>query len=135
MSLNELSHSLKSPTAATKKLLFRFLNAHLYLGLFDKVENLLNSQIVTTSLSGVENVLSITTLENDLNRLRDESRKGQYNLQGMLHEHTDNKIQMFADLSHHHATCSRNDLFEIRPCQVNNYSIYSLKSIFHSFIA
>jgi hypothetical protein len=45
-------------------------------------------------------------LERELIRLRDESTKGRYNLQGMLH--------------HHHAECHRNDLIEIRLCQVND---------------
>ncbi len=120
LSFNELSHLLESPTATAGKLLFRCLSAHLHLGLYDKVESLLNSHKHGVGIYGGENPASMAILERELMRLRDESTKGRYNLQGLLHEQINNKTQMmFIDLPHHHAECQRNDLIEIRPCQVN----------------
>ncbi|CAF4213726.1 unnamed protein product, partial [Rotaria sordida] len=139
LSLHELSHFLESPTATAGKLLFRCLNAHLYLGLYDKVESLLKSHKIGVGLCGGENPVTMTTLENELIRLKDEATKGQYDLQGMLYEQINNKSQMFIDLSHHHAKYHRNDLFEIRLCQTDelnknqyrngSYGVYALKDL------
>jgi hypothetical protein len=81
----------------------------------------LNSHKFGVGICGGENPASMAILERELIRLRDESTKGRYNLQGMLHEQINNKSQMmFIDLPHHHAECHRNDLIEIRLCQVND---------------
>jgi hypothetical protein len=121
LSLNELSHLIGSPTATAGKLLFRCLSAHLHLGLFDKVESLLKSHKFGVGLVGGDNPTTMAILERELLRLKDESTKGRYDLQGMLHEQVANKPQlMFIDLPHYHAECIRNDLFEVRPCQVSH---------------
>jgi hypothetical protein len=121
LSLNELSHLIGSPTATAGKLLFRCLSAHLHLGLFDKVESLLKSHKFGVGLVGGDNPTTMAILERELLRLKDESTKGRYDLQGMLHEQVANKPQlMFIDLPHYHAECTRNDLFEVRPCEVSH---------------
>lgn len=123
--MDELSHILESPKATAGKLIFRYLSAHLHLGLFEKVESLIKSHKFAVSLTNGENLASMTILERELTRLRDESLKGRYDLQGMLNEQmsiqrNEKPPLMFIDLSHHHAECNRNDLFEIRPCRVRN---------------
>jgi len=121
LAFNELSHILESPKTTTGKLLFRCLSAHLYLGLFDKVETLLKSHKFGVGLTGGENPASMAILERELIRLKDEAIQGRYDVQEILHKQINNKLQMmFIDLPHHHAECHRNDLFEVRPCQVND---------------
>ena len=42
---------------------------------------------------------------------------------------------MFIDLPHYHAECNRNDLFEVRPCQVCNkykYEFFVIRFYFYS---
>ncbi|CAF3437680.1 unnamed protein product [Rotaria sp. Silwood1] len=144
VSINELSHVLESPKTTASKLLFRCLSAHLHLGLFDKVESLIKSHKFSIGLINGENLAAISILERELTRLRDENIKGRYDLQGILSEqvliHKNEKTPlMFIDLSHYHAECNRNDLFEVRPCRPeelikNGYSkgsfgIYALKNI------
>ncbi|CAF3732153.1 unnamed protein product [Rotaria sp. Silwood1] len=139
LSFHELSRFLESPTATTGKLIFRCLNAHLYLGLYDKVESLLKSHKFGVSLYGGENSLAIDTLEKELIRLKDEATIGRYDLQKIIYEQINNKSQMFIDLSHHHANYNRNDLFEIRLCQTEelnkkgykhgSYGVYALKDL------
>jgi len=79
-------------------------------------------------------------LERELIRLRNESNKGQYDLQEMLNEQVNNKLQkIFIDLPHHHAECQRNDLFQVRLCQEDelikngypndSYGVYALKNL------
>jgi hypothetical protein len=140
LSFNEFSHILESPKITTGKLLFRCLNAHLQLGLYDEVESLLKSHRFSVELSGEENPASMAILERELIRLKNESNKGKYDLQEILNEQINNKSQiMFIDLSHHHAECQRHDLFEIRPCQQDelikkgypndSYGVYALKNL------
>jgi hypothetical protein len=121
LSIDELSHVLESPKTTASKLLFRCLSAHLHLGLFDKVESLIKSHQFATGLANGENLASLIILERELARLRDESTKGRYDLQGMLREQiiNDKPSLMFIDLPHYHAECNRNDLFEVRPCRVS----------------
>jgi hypothetical protein len=95
------------------------------LSLFDKVETLIKSHQFGVGLTAGENLASMTILERELARLRDESTKGRYDLQGMLREQiainaNDKPQLMFIDLPHYHAECNRNDLFEVRPCQVSD---------------
>ena len=121
LSFNELSHILDTPSATSGKLLFRCLSAHLYLGLYEKVDGLLHSHKLGLGVSGGETPASMAILERELIRLRDEAKKGRYNLQGMLHEQVNQKTpMMFVDLPHHHAEYHRNDLFEVRPCRVKD---------------
>ncbi|UJR08118.1 hypothetical protein I4U23_012395 [Adineta vaga] len=140
LAFNELTHILELPKATTGKLLFRCLSAHLYLGLFDKVEGLLKSHKFGLGLSGGENLTTMAILERELIRLRDENTKGRYDLQGMLQKQMKNKTQlMFIDLPNHHAECHRNDLFEVRLCQTEertkngypngSYGVYALKNL------
>ncbi|CAF2428321.1 unnamed protein product [Rotaria sp. Silwood2] len=144
LSINELSHVLESPKTTAGKLLFRCLSAHLHLGLFDKVESLIKSHKFNIGLTNGENLAALTILEKELTRLRDENTKGRYDLQGMLCEQMsihkkDKSPLMFIDLSHYHAECNRNDLFEVRPCRPEeitkngypkgSYGIYALKNI------
>ncbi|CAF0825830.1 unnamed protein product [Rotaria sordida] len=144
LSINELSHVLESPKTTAGKLLFRCLSAHLHLGLFDKVESLIKSHKFNIGLRNGENLAAITILERELIRLRDENIKGRYDLQGMLYEQisihkNDKPPLMFIDLSHYHAECNRNDLFEVRSCRPEeltkngypkgSYGIYALKNI------
>ncbi len=140
LSLNEFSHILESPKLTTGKLLFRCLNAHLQLGLYDKVENLLKSHQFGVGLSGGESPASMAILERELIRLREESTRGRYDLQEMFNEQVNQKSHlMFIDLPHHHAECQRNDLFEIRPCHedeltkngylIGSYGVYALKNL------
>ena len=68
----------------------------------------------------------MTLLENELIRLRQETTKGQYDLQAMLYEQVNNKSQMFIDIPHYHAKYRRNDSFKIRPCHVTDF-VFSLK--------
>jgi len=124
LSIDELTNVLESPKTTAGKLLFRCLSAHLHLGLFDKVESLIKSHQFGAGLLNGENLASITILERELARLRDENTKGRYDLQGMLREqiaiHANEKPSlMFIDLPHYHAECNRNDLFEVRPCRVS----------------
>ncbi|CAM4877115.1 unnamed protein product [Rotaria socialis] len=139
-SFHGLSHFLESPAAATSKLIFRCISAHLYLGLFDKVEMLLKSHRFGVGLCGKENPASMATLENEVIRLKVEATRGRYDLQEMLDEQVTSKSQMmFVDLYHHHAKYERNDLFEIRPCQTHelskngyphgSYGVYALKDL------
>ncbi|CAF1262277.1 unnamed protein product [Adineta steineri] len=140
LAFNELTHILESPKATTSKLLFRCLSAHLYLGLFDKVEGLLKSHKFGVGLTGGENPASMAILERELIRLRDEGTKGRYDIQGMLNKQINNKSHMmFIDLPHHHAECQRNDLFEVRLCQADelikngypngSHGVYALKNL------
>ncbi|CAF2742870.1 unnamed protein product [Rotaria sp. Silwood2] len=139
LSFHELSRFLESPAATAGKLIFRCLSAHLYLGLYDKVESLLKSHKFGMGLCGGENPAVMATLENELIRLKNEATNGQYDLQGMLYEQINNKSQMFIDLSHHHAKYYRDDLFEIRLCQTEelnknryqngSYGVYALKDL------
>ena len=124
LSLDELTAVLESSQTTTGKLLFRCLSAHLHLGLFDKAETLLKSHQLGLSFVGGENSASIAILERELIRLKDESTRGRYDLQGMLKEqiliNTHEKSPLlFIDLPHYHAECHRNDLFEMRPCTVS----------------
>lgn len=124
LSIKELSSVLEFPKTTASKLLFRCLNAHLHLSLFDKVESLIKSHKFTIGLTNGETLAAITILEQELSRLRDESKKGRYDLQGLLSEQiVINKKEklppMFIDVSHYHAECSRTDLFEVRPCRVS----------------
>ena len=125
LSMDELSHVLESPKTTAGKLLFRCLSAHLQLGLFDKVETLLKSHQFGLNFVAGENSASMAILERELIRLRDESNRGRYDLQGILREQVAfNNVEksplMFIDLPHHHAECHRNDLFEVRPCTVSD---------------
>ncbi|CAF0988554.1 unnamed protein product [Adineta ricciae] len=138
LAFNELTHILELPKATTGKLLFRCLSAHLYLGLFDKVEGLLKSHKFGVGLSGGENLTTMAILERELIRLRDENTKGRYDLQGMLHKQITNKSPlMFIDLPNHHAECHRNDLFEVRASEEltkngypnGSYGVYALKNL------
>ena len=107
-----------------EKLLFRYLNAHLYLGLYDKVANLLKTHKIDIETCNEDYSTSMTLLENELIRLRHETTMGQYDIQVMLHEQINNKPQIFIDLSHYHAKYRRDDLFKIRPCQVRRIFLF-----------
>ncbi|CAF0848954.1 unnamed protein product [Adineta steineri] len=144
LSIDELSHVFESPKTTAGKLLYRCLSAHLYLGLFDKVESLIKSHKFGTNVINGQVLASIGILERELIRLRDESIKGKYDIQGMLREQiainkNDKPSIIFIDLPHYHSECNRNDLFEIRPCQPEeltkngypkgSYGVYALKNI------
>lgn len=124
LSINELKNILESPKTTAGKLLFRCLSAQLHLDLFGEVEKLLKAHKFTDGSVSGDNLASIAILERELIRLRNESIKGKYDLQGMLREQilfqTNEKSSlMFIDLPHYHAECDRNDLFQVRPCQVS----------------
>ena len=117
LSFNEFSPVFASNKLTTGKLLFRCLNAHLQLGLYERVETLLKSHKFGIGLSGGENPASMTILERELIRLKNESHQGRYDLHEMLAEQVNKKLPaMFIDLSHHHAECQRKDLFDVRRC-------------------
>ena len=120
LSLNELSFIFQSSTATAGKLLFRCLSAHLHLGLFDELGNLLDSHKFGISLVGGENPVSMAILERELIRLKGEAVHERYNVQEMLGKQMDkNSAFTFIDLSRHHSECSRTDLVEVRSCPVS----------------
>lgn len=133
LTFNEFSPVFASNKLTTGKLLFRCLNAHLQLGLYDRVETLLKSHKFGIGLSGGENPASMAILERELLRLKNESIYHRYDLHEMLAEQVNKKPStMFIDLSHHHAECQRKDLFEIRQHQnypKGSFGIYALKDI------
>lgn len=135
LSFNEFSPVFASNKLTTGKLLFRCLNAHLQLGLYDRVETLLKSHKFGIGLSGGENPASMAILERELIRLKNESTHHRYDLHEMLAEQMNKKPPlMFIDLSHHHAEYQRKDVFEIRPCEDRGYpkgsrGIFALKDI------
>lgn len=136
LSFNEFSPVFGSNKLTTSKLLFRCLNAHLQLGLYDRVEGLLKSHKFGVALAGGENPASMAILERELVRLKNESNTGRYDLQEMLNEQVKKKAQaMFVDLSHHHAECQREDLFEVRACSDEegyprgSYGVYALEEL------
>ncbi|CAF1570952.1 unnamed protein product [Adineta ricciae] len=144
LSFDDFSRTFEQSKGTISKLLFRCLTAYLHLGLYDKVKNLLQSSKFRDGLNYDDNSTSLIVLERELNRLRDESLGGKYDIQGMLHEQmainkSEKSPLVFIDLPHHHAECQRTDLFEIRPCQTDeitkhgypkgSYGVYALKNL------
>ena len=115
------------PRDLAEKLFQRSAIAKLYLGFFEQVESEVREHRAATADSDA----FLTQLENEIPRLKEESRQGRYDLHRFFDEQINKATPSISnDVARFHAEHKREDLFELRACSVSQRSPFTVELIF-----